>query len=338
MEVEREDLLRTLEAVAPGLARKETLEQSSCFIFKDGWVHTFNDEIACSMRVDMPVEGAVAAKPLLELLGKLQDDKVVLSSTPGELLVKGGRSRRSGITLEADVVLPFDAVTMPTSWETLSPEFEDAVAVVVQAASKQDNLYPLTCVHVRPDMVEACDNYQIAQYPISGLGIKEACLIKATNIKALLGLKVNQVAESESWLHFRVNGAGSLTISMRREVGDYRDLTPIVQFDGQPAKLPGGLAQALERAEIFSGENADDNQVQVHFRKKEIRLRGEGASGWYEERATSNWAKDPFRFNISPTLLAQIAERSHDCTVAPGRLRIECGKLVYVTCLGAVDG
>ena len=46
MRVSREKLMQALEAVSPGLANRELIEQSSCFVFKSGMVMTFNDEVA----------------------------------------------------------------------------------------------------------------------------------------------------------------------------------------------------------------------------------------------------------------------------------------------------
>ena len=52
-EIPREAFLRTLEAVQPGLDPTGAIEQSSCFIFKDGAVMTFNDEVSCRMDLSL---------------------------------------------------------------------------------------------------------------------------------------------------------------------------------------------------------------------------------------------------------------------------------------------
>ena len=47
MKIQREELIRKLESVQPGLAVRETIEQSSTFVFYHGDVHTLNDEVYC---------------------------------------------------------------------------------------------------------------------------------------------------------------------------------------------------------------------------------------------------------------------------------------------------
>src|SRR5687768_12406403 len=58
MRVDRENLLRALESVTAGLAHREIIEQSGSFVFKDGNVITFNDEIACTATSPLKIQGA----------------------------------------------------------------------------------------------------------------------------------------------------------------------------------------------------------------------------------------------------------------------------------------
>jgi hypothetical protein len=67
-QVNREVLLQQLESVQAGLSSREIIEQSSCFVFKDGNVVTFNDEVSCSRPCELgSFTGAVQAAPLLSI-------------------------------------------------------------------------------------------------------------------------------------------------------------------------------------------------------------------------------------------------------------------------------
>ena len=44
LRVNRQLLLDALMSVTPGLTQKELIEQSSCVVFRNGQVYTFNDE------------------------------------------------------------------------------------------------------------------------------------------------------------------------------------------------------------------------------------------------------------------------------------------------------
>jgi len=334
MRQDREELLRKLEAVSPGLAIKEIIEQSSCFVFNAGRVITFNDEIACSIECDVGFEGAVAAKALLELLAKLAEKEIDISAKDGtEVLIKG-KGRRAGITMEAEITLPVAAVEIPSKWTDLDPEFADAVGMVQHCASKDNNTFHLTCIHITPEHVEACDNFQIARYPVN-TGLTKECLVKRDSLKHVTGLGMTEVSETKAWLHYR-NPTG-LVLSVRRELHDFEDLDPILNMEGTRTTLPGGLAEAVEKAEIFSAENAEHNIVIVQIKAGQLRLRGMGSSGWYEERKSVKWDGDPIAFSVPPKLLVDITTRTNDCFISSSRLKIDAGKFEYVTCLGKVE-
>lgn len=333
MKLNREDLLRQLEAVVPGLATKEVLEQSSCFVFQDNTVTTFNDDVCCRMVCPMGgLSGATPARPLLELLGRLNEQYIDISEDKGGIIVKGKR-RRASIQMEAEVMLPISNVAMPTKWVKLDPNFTDAVGVVQHCASKDTNNFHLTCIHITPDHVEACDNFQLARYPVA-TGFTTEALVKRDSLKHVTGLGMTEVSVGDTWCHFR-NPAG-LVLSVRRESGDYDDLTPILDTRGEGVTLPGGLAEAVDRAEVFSGENSENNVVFIQLKNSEIRIKGEGASGWFEERKQVAYDGKPMGFAIAPKLLIDITEQTNECEISEGLLRVANGKYVYATCLGAI--
>lgn len=335
MKYNREELLRVLEAVSPGLAIKEAIEQSSCFVFLQGEVATFNDEVACVMPMTSftDEEIAVPAKPLMDLLRKLAENEIDIELIANELVIKG-KKRRAGITCEAEVALPIGSVDRPEVWNALDPEFTDAVGVVQQCASRDQNQFHLTCIHLTPEYIEACDNFQMVRYPIP-MEIEESCLVKRDSLKHVMGLGMIEVSETGTWMHFR-NGAG-LVLSVRREILDYEDLTAILEVTGDKTTLPGGLAEAVEKAEVFSAENSENNVVFIELRKGKLRIRGVGVSGWYEERKDVKWMGEPLSFSIAPNLLVEITNRTNDCYITPGRLMVDGGKFTYVTCLGKVE-
>jgi len=99
MAVNRKELLTILGKVAPGLSNTEILEQSSSFIFMDGLVITFNDEISVSHPIPYDWTGAVVAKELMTLLKKYKDDEIEVNITQEEFLIKTKRGE-AGIRLD----------------------------------------------------------------------------------------------------------------------------------------------------------------------------------------------------------------------------------------------
>lgn len=344
MLVNREKLLHTLESVSPGLTTKEFLEQSSCFVFSGGRVHTFNNEIACSApSLLSDFRGAVTAKPLLELLSRLQDNELDIepvkedgADKPSKLGIRVGTDKRSFIRMEADVLLPIDAIEKPVEWKSLDKEFCEAVKIVHGCASTEENQFALTCVHISPDFLEACDRYQVARYPVK-TPISEDILVRATSVSEISPFGMTEISETPSWLHFR-NAAG-LVVSCRRFKDSYRDMSAFVsdREDAIKVKLPGGLEEIISKTEIFSGESAVQKNVRVTLRDGKIKIKGEGASGSYEERKSVEYSGPPLDFYMNPKLLVSIGKKSLDCLLVKGRLVIDTLKYFYCSVTLAPD-
>lgn len=336
MKVNREELLRALGAASAGLAAREVIEQSSCYCFRGGKIITFNNELACF--VDSPLkglEGAVSAKPLLALLSKLAEPEIDVSVANGHLMVKG-KDRRSGLKMDAEVVLPIDAVGMPgeADWKALPPEFCDGLKLVVECVADNSDTFHYTCVHLHPQYLEGCDNFQFARYPAPS-GLAASALIRGTSAAHIVGLGMTAIAETENWLHFR--NASGLILSCCRFSDQYPDMSQLLNWTGTKTTLPGGLAEMAAKAEIFSSEKAGGNLVHVRLKADTLFIKGDGNSGWYEEKCAVKYSGRPLSFMISPKLLSAFAGKTQECEVSENRLRIAFDKAQYVACLFVAD-
>lgn len=334
IKVNREQLLHELETVKSGLSDREIVEQSSCFVFRGGIVHTYNDEMACQQRTSLKIEGAVKATPLISILEKLPESEVEVLPGDEELLIVGKR-RKAGIRMEQEILLPIEVVPTPTKWRVLHAEFSDAVSMVQQCAGRDESQFAITCVHINKGFVEAFDNYQLARYTVD-TGIRsKSILIRRGSAKQVASLGVTHVGETENWVHFK-NDDG-LMISCRRYVEDYPELDELLAVDGVQTSLPKGLAEACDKASVFSADNPDDDMIAVEILPGKIRIKGTGASGWYTESKKARYKGQPLTFSIPPALLIEIVKQHNQCEVSESRLKVDGGKFTYVTCLQTMD-
>jgi len=105
--VNKKEVLKAIKIVSPGLDLKGIIEQSSSFVFTQGHVTTYNDEISISTPLEMPVEGAVVAKEFTALLSKWESDELDLKVKNGELVLRD-KDIKAGIPIESEIVLPTD--------------------------------------------------------------------------------------------------------------------------------------------------------------------------------------------------------------------------------------
>ena len=336
--IDRAKLLSRLEAVQPGLSNREQTEQSSCFGFQKGKVMTFNDEVTCTAKSLMPKEfyGAVKAEPLLKLLRKLKEETIEVAEEGGEFTIYGDR-KKSGILMEAKVNLPMDAVQIPEEWFPLPEDFTEAVQIVQECAGTDANKFDLTCVRLTPKWLEAFDNIRASRYKIV-TGIKDTALIRRDSIKHILQLDMTEIAETSEWIHFR-NPAG-LMLSCRRYLEEkFPNLTPMFKMDnGEPAIIPKELGPAAESAEIFSGTEKDANLILVELIKNKVRIKGEGATGYYSEWTDISYKGREIKFLIPPHLLVSITKNHTKCKINEDMIRVNGGNFVFFTVLKTPEG
>lgn len=340
--ISREDLLKSLEGVEPGLSKKAIIEQSDCLIFGGGRVQAFNDEVYCDgpCPLNGDVAGAVPAVKFLEIMRKLEQEELEVALGEGVLTFKGKGAERFKVRMEAEVTLPVGEVEKPRGFQPLHPDFCEAVAAVGQCASRDQSRFSLTCVHLHPKWIEALDDMQLARWRLP-TGLAAPVLVRQSSIRHLKQLGMTEFAEGEGWLHFRTKKAG-LRLSCRRYVEEFPDLDEILKKlgDGEQAQLPKGLAEAADKAAVFSSENPDANLVRIILTPNQggrVRVRGMGLSGEYTKPLKAKYAGPRTEFLMPPQILGELCKKHSEVTVGAGKVWAKAGHLVYLACTVTPD-
>ncbi len=188
MKISRGTLLAKLNEASPGLAKSPTIEQSDCFVFSDGKLITFNDEIMVRTESPVDFELAVNANDLLAILSKFPDDEVEIEQNDKQQLVISTESNRRGAKIACimDIALHTDAVEPPAKWHKLAEGCAAALHTAALTAGENDSEYLTTCIHITPKMVEATDNYRLLRIEgVTGFPdrvlIPAACILKLEN-------------------------------------------------------------------------------------------------------------------------------------------------------------
>lgn len=334
MKIEREELLQQLELVIPGVSKRDMIEQSNCFLFLKDRIVTYNDEMMISAKCETGITGAVQAEPLLALIRKLSDAELEITSSDSHIKIKGKGRRLSAIRLDKQVIFDYSKMEFPgeEDWKTLPDEFVSAVSRVYQCAGKDSSQFSLTCVHLHKKWIEAFDNFQITRY-FCKMDLKESILVPASTIKNVVSMDINKFGLTDSWIHF--TNEDELLISCRTDKRDYPDTSPILEEEGSEIVIPKGLSECVERAEIFSVANQDENVVEVTLGNETLQIKGEGAVGWYKEQITIPYKGEEIHFLVPPSLLYDLSSiKSTQCEVSEDKLIVRGEKWIYVTALG----
>lgn len=333
----REDLLRCLESVQAGLAPRNIVEQSNCFVFRDGQVFTFNDEIACRCPTGLGkgIDGAVPADKMLEVIRRRPEEEVLLEQSDSRLYVKGTKGgRKSWLIVDQEVSLPIDNLTLPDKWTKLPEEFGDAMALVLQCASLDASRPVATCVHLHPKWVEASDDVQACRWSLA-TNFPDSTLIKRSSAQAVASLGMIEFALDDTWAHFR--SKTGLVISCRRYPDDFPALSKDLKVEGTPVTLPKNLPDALDLAQVFSAENDQANLVRIDLKPGRLWVRAEGISGGHEEPRKVEYSGPKLSFLIAPQILIDLVKRHGECQLTADRLKVDAGAYRYVTALNPTE-
>ena len=340
MKVNKTELQEALSKVKPGLANKDIIEQATSFSFMGNRVVTYNDEISISHPVKgLDVTGAVKAQALYEFLNKIKKDEIEIEWEENQVLIKSGRSK-AGLILEQEIKIPIDEeIGEIGKWKKLPENFVDALKFCYPCCSTDMSRPVLTCVNVAKDKIEASDSYQIVVYELSGKMPIKTCLIPAASIRDLVRYDIKEVAEGESWIHFRTEDG---TIFSSRVIdNEFPDTSQHLEVDGSEFTFPKNVDQILSRANVFSKKEAcsgDLPTVTVEIKDQRIKILAENEYGWFEEEARVKYDGEPVRFSVGVEFLVALFNKLKNCVIGSDKIGFRGENWKHVVAMLAEDG
>ena len=110
MKINTEKFRQALTTVKPGLSSKDIIEQATKFVFMDGKLVTFNDEICIQYPLEeLDFSGAINSDELYKLVSKLKTEEVEIKQNEGEVTFSAGRIK-AGIVIHKEITLPLEEI------------------------------------------------------------------------------------------------------------------------------------------------------------------------------------------------------------------------------------
>jgi DNA polymerase III sliding clamp (beta) subunit (PCNA family) len=336
-QVDRRELMLALEKVSPGLTTEEVLEQSDCFVFLNGRLMTYNDNIC----VNLPLtfggwNGAVKSQKLLSILSKMDATSVMVEVSDKELRISSNKSRM-GIPAQHNVLLPVQEVKPPESgsdsWKALPKDFTTALRFCMFSTARDAKAEQiLNCIHVKGNQAESCDDFRATRYTMES-GLESDLLIPRLQALQLAKLSLTHIAVDSAFLHFITDD--HVVFSCRRVSFGYPNLDKLLTVEGQDLTLPDTLGETLQRAGVFSSDNEDD-YVEIQVQGGMILVTGKGNSGWFQERDKCTFPGN-ISFFINPATFREALAVMHTIKVTDNRIGIKGDKFIHAVCLSQVS-
>ena len=338
MHVQKDQLLRALEIVKPGLANKELIEQSTSFAFINGRVVTYNDEISISHPVEgLEIEGAILAENLYKFLGKIKKEDLDLEVVGNEILLTTGKAK-AGLTLQSEIKLPLDEeVAEIGKWFKLPDNFIDAISFVMTACSKDMSQPILTCVHINEEgYVEASDTYCMAKHNLTTKMPIGTVLIPAGSVIDMVKLKPTRVAEGKGWIHFRTKEDTIISCRIFNE-DEFPPTEGLLNMRGTPLTLPDTIGEVLDRAMVFARrDHLLDEVITITMEGKKCEMSAQSESGWFKEAVDIKYNGNIVKIQMTPYMFKRILSKTQSGILSEKKLKFEGEGWVYLTMLRSV--
>jgi DNA polymerase III sliding clamp (beta) subunit (PCNA family) len=321
MIINRAELQTALEAVRPGLASKDVIEQSTSFAFMEDRIVTYNDEISVSYPFKgLGITGVVKAEALYQFLSKVKQDEIDLDPQENELRIKAGRIN-AGLVFESEIRLPVEEVGNIDKWKDVPDGLLSAFKLCHPCASKDMSRPMLTCIHVDGARVEAGESYQVMRVELSSKVPIDTFLIPANSAREVARYKMEKIAGGNGWVHFK--SADGMVFSCRVFDGDFPDTSNILQIDdGLEVTFSAKMMEALERSDVFSKTGiTTDAEVRIAVEQNKVTVAAKNEFGWFEESLRVKYDGDKFSFRTSPELLVNGLKAKLTCFIGGNRIK-----------------
>ena len=313
--IKRMDLVNQLESVRKGLTAKEMIQQSNCFIFKDEFVYTFNDDIFAACETGLNIEGAIEADSLIKLLNRIKDDVIEIEVNNDELSISG-KNFSTGIKIENDILIPIDEIEIPDEFESVPKNFSHLAKLACLTASKSLNMALLTCVHIESDKIESCDNDRITICRMDR-EFNHDILLPARSFSSIVKENIVGMSIDDSWTHFKTDEDVILSCRLfYNKDDDYVDLEEHIPDDeGRKITLPEEIEEIINRADIFGkDQESGDRYAHISIKKGKLKVSAQNESGWYQESSKVK-SKETIAFSVNTDFLRDILKMTNQISV-----------------------
>ena len=316
MKISKQELRTALNLLKPALSKKDMIGNANCFVFKDGYVSTYNDELW----FNHPIEGinktfAIESDEILALLDKTKEETITLDLTDDLLIFQAGKSKAGFKLINAE--FPVDtSIFEQQLFYDLPEDFQTAIKFAAMSAS-DDLINPiLNCVSIKSDgTVSGTDNFRLSNWKLDTDELPfDDLLIPADSVLKILSIQPTSFMVDTDWIHFK--NEDNIIASCRLVHDKFPDVSKVISKlgTGTLVTFPDDISAILSRAAIFSDNEKNNQSVTITRKGKYVVVDSETSiKGFFKERVLMETDSDDFSFIINPSFLSDILKKSKEC-------------------------
>ena len=314
MVIKKEELIEALQTVKPGVSKNLLVEQMQCFIFDNGSVITYNDEISIIHPIDgLDFNGAVNATEFLNLISKIKSEELDITVVENELLIKAGKAK-AGFVLQAEINLPLYQIKGDEEWQGLPDNFISLLEKVYPSCGSDMSKPALMSVFINHTTMCASDSFKIIRGTFS-TEFTSTFLLPQTAAKEVVSIQPTQYLIDDNWVLFK-NENGTIIvcrISFERAPDFNRYFNQITE-GASDIRMPSSIDEIIEKAGVIVKSSDKINEtIYVYLEKNKIKVRSQTITSWFEETARCNYDGENMEFGLAPVLFKDIFTETKVC-------------------------
>jgi DNA polymerase III sliding clamp (beta) subunit (PCNA family) len=311
----REELMRALELLKPGLSKKDIVAQSSCFHFYPERIVTYNGVLSVQVPLQTGMNGAIRAEEFYGLMDKLPEKEVTFfqgndEQGINEIQIVCGNVRAGLAVNEAT----FPPIHVESSFAPLPKDFKEALKFCRFSISIDMSTPRFTCVHINGMKVCSSDRYRITQFIMSEPSPFNL-LLPGAAVEHIISHDFTHMTLDDNWVHFSIEERGAI-LSCKLVMEELIQADRFFEVEGEIIKFPSSLRQTVERAIIMAdGEVIIDRSIKLTIQENIIKCRGQKEIGWVEEDLPIEYSGQPIIIYINPIFLLDILNKTNEAIV-----------------------
>lgn len=338
MIIQKKDLLKVMQLLKPGIAKKDIIETFVHYIFTGEDVVTFNDEICLSHPFKTEFTCSARADELFKTVNGIKEDSLEISITDTQMDIKSAGTRANlAITPVEESIKFVEILGLAEAWNNmvdLPEQFLRGAFLCMFSASKDMTKGKYTCVCVSDDYLYSADGMRLSRYKL-GTPMGVSTLIPARNIEELVKFPVDKFHLTDSWCHFGT--PDGVIFSSRVMDGEFHDINPYFEIEGKRVRLPDGLRDLVSSVSFMTDGKVDkDKKVVLTVDSDKITCKGEkNQIGRIERDLDFEYAQEGFSIDINPVFLNEVLEKATIMKVSQSAALFTSGSFQHLISLSA---
>jgi len=346
MKIQKEDLLEILEAVKPGLAKKEIIDETGNFVFTGTGLFTYNDLLCIAYPLESGLDVSIPSEEFYKIVKRLKKGILTLNVANQKLKLRA-KNTTAELAVITETELPgfIGRIKIPPKtskkWKDLPEELVEGMLWCSFTAMKSNVIPTLSGIYVTGNMVLTSDELRVSKYTLEKTS-PFTFLLPHETFKTIESFEPSKFHVGKDWAFF-MNDAGVIVCSRVLPAESYPHTELSAQFSIGRSKaltLPNDLLTALDLGEVLAeGGIPEEKRVDLEIKSKQIIVSSSKAeTGSITTKVKFDGdIKTPIKVTINPIHLKDVLQSAAKVRFGTDRALFSAGPFSHLVSLFVGD-